>query len=207
MSNSLRRNSSLLWEDEDTQRARAPRSISEHADLISSRLQPGMQNSGTWSQASPTPPRLVPGAGPVQLAFAGVAIQMGRVGWLALQALGAAGAAVLAGIIASYRNRLGRLPTPQELDTALSEQAQQEPAPIVPPATGNDARRRRKDNYEDACEKQYDSDTSICNQVTQTLGKQAGAVCHKSAATRYSECLAYGGPTKIRTPLTITTYY
>ena len=112
----------------------------------------------------------------------------------------------LAAILQSYRNRLGRLPTPAELDSALQQQVaqpdiSQTPGHVQP----NDLGRRRKPNFEEECERLHDSDTAVCNQITATLGKKAGAICHQQAMKRYSECLR-NGIDGVTSSLTIVTY-
>jgi hypothetical protein len=155
----------------------------------------GMQ-AGYGNQGAPFSPMASPP----------LALQVGRVGFAALQALGAAGAAALAAILESYRNRLGRLPSPNELDSALQEQAAQrdhsrQPVMAQPQELG----KRRRPNYDDECQRLFDGETAICSQVTQTLGKHAGTICHQSAMQRYAECLR-DGVNGVRTPLTIVTY-
>lgn len=128
----------------------------------------------------------------------------------ALRTLGPAAAAALAAVIKSYQDRLGRPPSPAELDGALQEKASEprsEPAapPIGLPEADLARRRNRREN-EDACERQLAMETAVCNQVTENLGRAAGRICHASASERYAECLEYGIGRE-QTPLTIVPYY
>jgi hypothetical protein len=133
----------------------------------------------------------------VQLASAGavpaVVLRMGQAGFAALRGLGAAAAAALAAVLQSYQNRLGRLPTPDELDAAIREAAKSQ---------GTSVARDRPGAPEDKqeCEDQLKIESAICSEVAKKHGNMEGAICGKTAMERYQECLRYG-PGGVRTPL------
>ena len=54
---------------------------------------------------------------------------------------------------------------------------------------GNDKEDNQDHNIDNVCDKIYAADTATCNTTSNIIGRQAGAICHASAAERYAACL------------------
>lgn len=207
----------------------APRSVSEQTDAIMRHLAAApsdlavgsAQLSGPMGHLAWPEPLFDPGEEPPEwrspaskgepqsyqrVASPAMLLQLGARAWEALRTLGPAAAAALAAIIKSYQDRLGRPPSPSELDRALQDRISEpsrEPkaAPIASPDAEFFKKPSRRDN-EAACERQYAMETEQCNQTTKAFGKRAGALCHAAAMDRYAECLKYGfGRERTRLPI------
>lgn len=154
----------------------APRNLAEQADRVMKLLelrpapiqrvgptsrpvgQPTWIATSTGHDSSKVSFPAMADLGPRPMASPTLALQVGRAGLAALQALGAAGAAALTAILNSYRNRLGRLPTPQELDAALSAQASPNRETHSPPNSATEDSDASKKRREEECEDLFASD-------------------------------------------------
>ena len=142
----------------------------------------------------------------IQMAWVGaapIALRLGQAGINGLRMLGAGAAAALGAILQSFHNRLGRLPTPSELDAALSEQSVQQDSKAATGIVTQDGTPSQAEDSNDKgqCERLYAVDTDTCNGISRIRGKRAGVICHEGASARYAECLQSGLP--VRTPLPI----
>lgn len=137
--------------------------------------------------------RLSPDGRSVQLAWVGaapIALRMGQAGLTGLRALGAGAAATLSAILQSFHDRLGRLPTPQELGSVLSEKIPE--AAALPGASSGAAGKRLSEEEESECEMMRAEEEDRCNRYMRMRNPEAGKICHNSARQRYSECLHRG---------------
>lgn len=218
------------------ERPMAPRSVSEQTDAIMRHLASspsdlavgGALRSGTMAGPTWPEPLLDPGEGALdwrsptpevepqsyqRIASPAAFLQLGARGLEALRKLGPAAAAALAAIIKSYQDQLGRPPSPEELDRALSEQAGPRPPdtdgttlPSLPlPGSASEylephaIGKHRASKFDEECERLLEIDKATCNGISRRRGKQAAARCWKTAMDRNAECLRYGYPP--RTPL------
>ena len=143
-----------------------------------------------------TEPQSVLGGQSVHMAAAAAipaGLQIGQAGIAALRALGPLAAATLAAILKAFHDRLGRQPTPTELDHALNEHIPQQGTTVTRDRPGAPS-----DKPE--CEDQFAVDNAYCDDLAKKYDKQTGAICGRTAMERYAECLRFG-LNGVRTPL------
>jgi hypothetical protein len=151
--------------------------------------------------------RYLPDGRSVQLASAGavptIILRMGQAGIAGLRALGAGASAALIGILHSFQNRLGRPPTPQELDAVLNQQSTnvENEMPVDDETASNTmpAQEPERDDKQE-CEDRRRIELAKCRGIGSVFGRRAHRGCADTAAERYSECL-HRGPAGVSTPL------
>lgn len=212
----------------------APRSVSEQTDAImrhlastpsdlavGSSVRPGTMVEPTWPEPLPakgapdwrSPAFKVEPQSYQRVASPAMFLQLGARGLDALRTLGPAAASALAAIIKSYQDQLGRPPSPEELDRALSEQTGPRPpdvdrgSPPSLPLPGSASEylephaigKHRASRFDEECDRLLEIDRATCNAISRRRGKQAAARCWRTAMDRHAECRRYGYPP--RTPL------
>ena len=135
-------------------------------------------------------------------------LQVGQAGITALHAFGPLAAATLAAILKAFHDRLGRQPTPTELDTALTERAREKGRAATTGPQGDTQQRLPVQSETDSsdpmqdCEDMLGLELAKCRGLGSVLGGSVQKVCADSARARYSECMRFGRD-GVRTPLSV----